>query len=73
MLAELASSATIPPDVAVDGVVADPEEALETQTAGDLLRAPIQDQATLNEAPLFGGEEGVAATLGPTISSALIV
>jgi hypothetical protein len=54
-----ASASLVTPDVAVDGLVADLEQAVASQPAGDLLRAPVLSQQGLDSSPLRGGKAAI--------------
>ena len=56
-----AALALVGPDVAIDGLVADPELALAAQPAGHLLGTPILSQQLLDPCPLRGAEPLVPA------------
>jgi hypothetical protein len=54
----------IGPDVAVDGFVTDVELAVESEPAGDLLRAPVFAQQSPDLCPLCGSKTAVSPGLG---------
>ena len=66
-----ASPATIPPDVAIDGLVADGELADATQVAGDLLGAPLLSQQRVDPGEVAGRKSRVASGSRPSAAGAL--
>lgn len=69
---QIAAQAMIPPDVAVDGFVADPQKRPKLQTPGDLLGAPQSKQALLDQRKVGLGEMPVPTRSGsPSVGSLL--
>ena len=64
VVVEEPTASTVLPDVAVDGLVADREDAGQREPAGDLLRAPVLLQAGLDNRPGRGVELAVAPRSG---------
>ena len=65
---EITSCAFVAPDVLVDRLMADPEQATSGKPAADLFRAEISAQQILDHAPLLCGELAVlASTPSPSI------
>jgi hypothetical protein len=58
---ELAAGALLAPDVHVDGLVADAQEALRPQEPRHLLRAPVEAQVALDQLPGLRCDALVAA------------
>src|SRR5919201_3822174 len=54
----------VPPDVAVDGLMTDPELPGPPQVAGDLLGAPLPTEQLLDCGEVLGREAAVAARAG---------
>lgn len=61
---QVPTQTVIPPDVAVDGFMADPQKGPELQTPGDLLGAPQSKQALLDQREVGLGEMLVAPRPG---------
>jgi hypothetical protein len=56
------------PDVAIDGLVTDLEQAVAAQPTGDLLRAPLLSQQGLDLDPLGGAKAAISPRLlSPTV------
>ena len=51
------------PDVAVDGLVADLDQSVEAQPPGDLLRAPVFAQQSLDLVPLRPAKAAISPRL----------
>ena len=64
--------ALIPPDVAVDGLVADREEPLPPEVSRDLLGAPLPAEQLVYQREVFRREVAVTARAGAAAVSALL-
>ena len=66
----MSSRLLVPPHVDVDGLVADRQLALKTQTAGDLLGAPVSFELLLHQGEVGPCEALISASSGaPSVGS----
>jgi hypothetical protein len=68
---EFASGGFVAPDMAANGLMPDREPAPESESAGNLLGAPLLTQQLEDLLPLLRGESGVASGSGPSRPGAM--
>ena len=62
---QLASFSLVPPNVPIDGLMADLQDTIEFEAAGDLFRAPLALDVALNQHPVRRGKLLISARNGP--------
>jgi hypothetical protein len=72
MFVQGAATSQIPPDVAIDGLVADRQLSLQAQVPGDLFGAPLLPQQLFHSLPVSAPELAVASrSITPRVRSLL--
>ena len=56
---QIAADSLVGPDMAIDGFMADQQDTVKAQVAGDLFRVPALAQVTMNDGKVTGVELGV--------------
>jgi hypothetical protein len=62
----------VPPDVAVDGLMTDAEQAEPAEPSADLLRTEVLAEPGFDERPVVGGEALIAARAGAPPASKVV-